>query len=58
MGRKEGEGCSGNEGTGDWRKLCDKGLHDLYSPNILGLNESWRMSWQRHMESRWEKKNS
>jgi hypothetical protein len=52
MGRKEGQGCSRNEGTGDWKKLCDEGLHDLYSSiNILGLNKSWRMSWQRHVGS-------
>jgi len=39
MGRKQGEGCSRNEGTGDWKKLYDEGLHDLYSsPDILGLN--------------------
>jgi hypothetical protein len=34
------------EVTGDWRKLLNKELHDLYfSPSIIRKNKSRRMRW-------------
>ena len=38
--------------TGEWRKLYNEKLHDLYSSlNILRLIKSRRMSWTVHVES-------
>jgi hypothetical protein len=37
-------------GTGDWRKLHNEELHDLYpSPNIIRTIKSWRMKWAGHV---------
>ena len=36
--------------TGEWRKLHNKELNDLYSsPNILRVIKSRRMRWAGHM---------
>jgi len=36
--------------TGEWRKLHDEELNDLYSlPNILRVVKSRRMRWARHV---------
>jgi hypothetical protein len=36
--------------TGDWRKLHDDELHNLYpSPNIIRTIKSRRMRWARHV---------
>jgi len=36
------------EGTGEWRKLHNKELNDLYSsPNIVRVIKSRRMKWAR-----------
>jgi hypothetical protein len=39
-----------DEVTGEWRKLHNKVLHDLYSsPNIVWVIKSRRMRWARHV---------
>jgi hypothetical protein len=36
--------------TGDWRKLDDEELHNLYSsPNIIRMIKSRRMRWPGHV---------
>jgi len=38
-----------DEVTGEWRKLRDEELRDLYSlPNIVRVVKSRRMRWARH----------
>jgi hypothetical protein len=38
------------EVTGDWRKLYNEELHNLYfSPNIIRMIKSSRMRWAGHM---------
>jgi len=38
------------EGTGEWRKLCNGELHDLYSSaNIIRVIKSNRMRWAGHV---------
>jgi hypothetical protein len=39
-----------DEVTGEWRKLHNEGLHDLYrSPNIVRVIESRRVRWAGHV---------
>jgi len=39
-----------DEGTGEWRKLHNEALNDLYcSPNIVRVIESRRMRWAEHV---------
>jgi hypothetical protein len=39
-----------DEVTGEWRKLHNKELHDLYSsPNIMRVIKSRRMKWAGHV---------
>jgi hypothetical protein len=39
-------GSKRDEITGDWRKLHNEELHNLYSsPNIIRMTESRRMRW-------------
>jgi hypothetical protein len=39
------------EVTGEWRKLHNKELHDLYSlPSIIRIIKSRRMRWTRHIQ--------
>jgi hypothetical protein len=39
-----------DEVTGDWRKLHNEELHNLYSsPNIIRLIKSGRMRWAGHV---------
>jgi hypothetical protein len=39
-----------DEVTGEWRKLHNKELHDLYSsPSIIRIIESRRMRWTGHV---------
>jgi hypothetical protein len=36
--------------TGEWRKLRNKELHDLYSsPSIIRIIKSRRMRWASHV---------
>jgi hypothetical protein len=38
-----------NEVTGEWKKLHNEELHDLYSPNIVQVIKSRRMRWVGHV---------
>jgi hypothetical protein len=39
-----------DEVTGEWRKLHNKELHDLYSsPSIIRIIKLWRMRWAGHV---------
>jgi hypothetical protein len=39
-----------DELTGDWRKLHNEELHNLYcSPNIIRMMKSRRMRWAGHV---------
>jgi len=43
-------GAKSDEVTGEWRKLHNKELNDLYfSPNIVLVAKSRRMSWAGHV---------
>jgi hypothetical protein len=48
-----------DEVTGEWRKLHNKELHDLYSlPSIIRLIKSRRMRWAGHVARMGEKRNA
>jgi hypothetical protein len=48
-----------DEVTGEWRKLHNKELHDLYSsPRIIRIIKSWRMRWAGHAARMGEKRNA
>ena len=42
-------GLMRDEVTGDWRKLRNGELNDLYSPNIIRVIKSRRMRWAGHL---------
>jgi hypothetical protein len=47
-----------DEVTGDWRKLYNEELHNLYaSPNIIRMMKSRRMRWAGHVARMGEKRN-
>jgi hypothetical protein len=47
------------EVTGEWRKLHNEELHDLYSsPSIIRIIESRRMKWAGHVTRMGEKRNA
>jgi hypothetical protein len=47
-----------DEMTGDWRKLHNEKLHNLYSsPNLIRMVKSTRMRWNGHVARIAEKKN-
>jgi hypothetical protein len=49
-------GPTRDEVTGDWRKLHNEELHNLYSsPNIIRMIKSRRMSWAGNLARRGEK---
>jgi hypothetical protein len=35
--------------TGEWRKLHNEELHDLYSPTVLRVINSRRIRWAGHV---------
>jgi len=45
-----------DELTGEWRKLHNKELNDLYSPNIIWVIKSRRMRWAGHAACMGERK--
>jgi hypothetical protein len=48
-----------DEVTGEWRKLHNKELHDLYSlPSIIRIIKSRRMRWVGHVARMGKKRNS
>jgi hypothetical protein len=48
-----------DEVTGEWRKLHNKELHDLYSsPSIIRIIKSRRMRWADHVARMREKRNA
>jgi hypothetical protein len=45
--------------TGEWRKLHNEELHDLYSsPSIIRIIKARRMSWAGHLARMEEKRNT
>jgi hypothetical protein len=45
-----------NEVTGEWRKLHNEELHNLYSsPNIIRMIKSTRIGWAGHVARRWRR---
>jgi hypothetical protein len=51
-------GSKRDGGTGGWRKLHNKELHNLYSsPSIIRIMKSRRMMWAGHVARMGEKRN-
>jgi hypothetical protein len=52
-------GLKRDEVTGEWRKLHNKELHDLYSsPSIIRIIKPRRMRWVRQVARMGEKRNA
>jgi hypothetical protein len=48
-----------DEVTGDWRKMHNEELHNLYSsPNIIRMIKSRRMGWAGHVARMGKKSNA
>jgi hypothetical protein len=53
------QGAEGDEVTGEWRKLHNEELCDLYSsPSIIRIIKSGRMRWAGHVARMGEKRNA
>jgi hypothetical protein len=51
-------GSKGDEVTGEWRKLHDGELHNLYSsPDVIRQIKSGRMRWAGHVAGMGEGRN-
>jgi hypothetical protein len=46
-----------DEVRGEWRKLHNEELHDLYSPSIIRIIKTRRMRWVGHVARMGEKRN-
>jgi hypothetical protein len=52
-------GTKRDEMTGEWRKLHNEELHDLYSsPSIIRIMKERRMRWAGHVARMWERRNA
>jgi hypothetical protein len=52
-------GLERDEVTGEWRKLHNKELRDMYSsPNIIRIIKSRRVRWEGHVARMGEKRNA
>jgi hypothetical protein len=52
-------GLNRDEVTGEWRKLHNKELHDLYSsPSIIRIIKSRRMRWAGHLARMRQERNA
>jgi hypothetical protein len=52
-------GAKRDEVTGEWRKLHNEELRDLYSsPSIIRIIRSWRMRWAGHVARMRRKRNA
>jgi hypothetical protein len=52
-------GSKGDEVTGEWRKLHNEKLHDLYSsPSIITIIKPRRMTWAGHVARMGENRNA
>jgi hypothetical protein len=52
-------GAKRDEVIGEWRKLRNEELHDLYSsPSIIRIMKSRRITWARHVPRMGEKRNA
>ena len=50
-------GPKGDDITGDWRKLHNEELNDLYSsPYIVRVIKSRRMRWAGHVACMWDRR--
>jgi hypothetical protein len=45
-----------DEVTGEWRRLHNKELYALYSPNIMRVIKSRRLRWAGHVARRGERR--
>jgi hypothetical protein len=52
-------GSKRDEVTGDWRKLHNEALHNLYSsPSVIRMIKSRRMRWAGHVAIMGKKRNA
>jgi hypothetical protein len=48
-----------DEVTGEWRKLHNEELHDLYSsPSIIRIMKARRVRWAENVARMWEKRDA